>query len=169
MSVATTVAAMTMLVMAAAMAVIVLAVAITVTVVVVARAMAIAMAMVVVAAAVAMIFVAATMKIAGSMVAGASREHATAGTRRACPVHNLRFHKKQRANGDGETKKERRDQTPVRRILVWRQMQSRIVIHHRRKNERDEIHDNSANRRCDKCAPIRNAPRPIQRDHHCEH
>ena len=96
-------------------------------------------------------------------------KHATACIGRACPVHDRRFHKEQSADRNGVTKKERGDQPPIGSILKRRQMQRRIVIHHRRKNERDEIHDNSANRRCDKCAPIRNAPRPIQRDHHCEH
>ena len=44
-------------------------------------------------------------------------------------------------------------------------MQRRVVIDHRRQDERHKIHKDGADRRCHQRAPIRNAPRPIEDDH----
>lgn len=161
MSVTTAVAtAMTVVVVsvAATMTVVVMPVSAAMTVIVVTGIMATAMAMVVMTGAMTMIFMTAAMMIAGSMVAGASREHAATGIRRARPVRDQRFHKEQHTDGDGESQKECGNETPVLGILIRRQMQRRVVIHHRRKNERDEVHEDGADRRRHERVPVRNAP-----------
>lgn len=101
-------------------------------------------------------------------VVSAGGKHATTCTRRARPVHDRRFHKRQSADYDGVAKEERGNQPPIGGILKRRQMQRRIVIHHRRQNQRDKMHENGADRRHDQRAQIGNAPCPVKRDDQCE-
>lgn len=95
-------------------------------------------------------------------------KHATAFIGRACPVHDRRFHKEQSADRDGVTKKERGNQPPIGSILKRRQMQRRIVIHHRRQNQGNKVHENGTDRRHYQRAQIGNAPCPVKRDNQCK-
>lgn len=95
-------------------------------------------------------------------------KQATAFIGRACPVHDRRFHKEQSADRDGVTKKERGNQPPIGRILKRRQMQRRIVIHHRRQNQGNKVHENGTDRRHYQRAQIGNAPCPVKRDNQCK-
>lgn len=95
-------------------------------------------------------------------------KHATACIGRACPVHDRRFHKEQSADRNGVTKKERGNQPPIGSILKWRQMQRRIVIHHRRQNQGNKVHENGTDRRHYQRAQIGNAPCPVKRDNQCK-
>lgn len=101
-------------------------------------------------------------------VVSAGGKHATTCARRARPVHDRRFHKRQSTDHDGVAKEERGNQPPIGGILKRRQMQRRIVIHHRRQNQRDKVHENGADRRHDQRAHIGNAPSPVKRDDQCE-
>ena len=101
-------------------------------------------------------------------VVSTGRKHATAFMGRACPVQDRRFHKEQSADRDRITKKERGNQPPIRRILKRRQMQRRIMIHHRRQDQCNKVHENGTDRRHDQRAEIGNAPCPVKRDNQCK-
>lgn len=109
-----------------------------------------------------------TSAVMTAHVVSAGGKHATAFIGRARPVHDRRFHKGQSADHDGVAKEERGNQPPISGILKRRQMQRRIVIHHRRQNQRDKMHENGAKRRHDQRAHIGNAPCPVKRDDQCE-
>ena len=125
--------------------------------------MATAVAVIIVTAAVTMIVVRRSSMIGHAMTSCAGREHAAAFT--GGSAHDHRLHEIERAYRDGVAEEKRSDQPPIGGILERRKMQRRVVIDHRRQNERHEIHEDGANRRCHQRPPIRNAPRPIKDDH----
>ncbi|HEY7978155.1 MAG TPA: hypothetical protein VID67_08165 [Rhizomicrobium sp.] len=125
-----------------------------------------AVSMIIMPAAMAVIVMASAVVTACVVSTGC--QHATAFIGRARPVHDRRFHKEQGADRDGVTEEERCNQPPIGRILKRRQMQRRIVIHHRRQNQSNEVHENGTDRRHYQRAKIGNAPCPVKCDNQCE-